>query len=265
MTFRVLVCAKQVPDTEKIKIDPKTGSLQRHGAPVKMNPDDAHALEAALAIKDAVKDTTVSVLSMGPRQAEDMLFECLAMGADHAVLVSDKALAESDTYATSYVLTCALQKMGAFDLILCGSKAQDGETGQVGPEVAGRLGIPQVSFVDQMEVEPDGRHLLVRRPYRRGHEMVRVKMPCLLTVSGALNVPRFMSIPRIFEENPDLCVWDAVQAGVDPEKAGLQASPTRVIDSFAPEKGGAGVMIKGDSEQETAALLLAQLKKIHAI
>lgn len=265
MPFRILVCAKQVPDTQKIKIDRKTGSLLRTGVPGVINGDDMHALEAALEIKDKYPGTKVSVLTMGPDQAEDLLFECIAMGADDGTMVSDKALAESDTLVTSMVLAEAVRKMGDFDLILCGCKASDGETGQVGPELAERLHIPQATFVCRLEPDPSGKRFIAKRHAPCGYEVVELKAPCLVSVVSEINTSRFMYMPAIFDYDMDIRKTDAKALDIDPGKAGLSGSPTKVVRSFAPAKKTGGTMIEMDDDRENAAVLLAKLAKAHVI
>ena len=149
--MKIVVCVKQVPDTTEIKINPQTGTLIREGVPSILNPDDASALEAALEIKDREKDAHITVITMGPPQAKDMLAECLAMGADEAVLLSDRALGGSDTWATSNAIAAGIKKIGDYDLILAGRQAIDGDTAQVGPQIAEKLSLPQVTYVKSIE------------------------------------------------------------------------------------------------------------------
>jgi electron transfer flavoprotein beta subunit len=154
MAFKIIVCAKQVPDTNEIKINPETGTLIRDGVPSILNPDDANAVELALDIKDKYDDVHVTVVTMGPPQAQDMLFECLAMGCDEGILVSDRAVGGSDTWATSNAISAAIRKIGEFDLILAGRQAIDGDTAQVGPQIAEKMNRPQVTYVKIFEM-PD--------------------------------------------------------------------------------------------------------------
>ena len=177
--MKVLVCAKQVPNTNEVKIDPVKGTLIRDGVESILNPDDANALEEALKLKDKFENVTVTVISMGPQQAEDMLRECLAMGADEAVLVSGREFGGSDTWATSNAISSALRKVGDFDLIFAGRQAIDGDTAQVGPQISEKLGIPQVTYVQGFEIKDN--EVIVQRQLEDGYEVVSVKMPCLLT------------------------------------------------------------------------------------
>ncbi len=195
--MRIVVCVKQVPDTTEVKIDPKTGTLIREGVPSILNPDDANALEEALRMKDENENVTVSVVSMGPPQADVMLRECLAMGADEAYLVSDRAFAGSDTWATSKVIASAIRKIGNYDIIFAGRQAIDGDTAQVGPQISEKLGIPQVTYVQDFKMEGD--KITVQRQLEDGYEIIRVKKPALLTAVSSLNEPRYMAVDKIFD------------------------------------------------------------------
>ena len=168
MAFKILVCAKQVPDTNEITINPETGTLVRDGVPSILNPDDANALEEALKIKDADPDTHVTVITMGPPQAEEMLFECVAMGADEGILISDRAVGGSDTWATSNAITAAIKKIGDFDLIFAGRQAIDGDTAQVGPQIAEKMGLPQVTYVQKFQISDDKKKVTVERALEDG-------------------------------------------------------------------------------------------------
>ena len=267
MAFKIIVCAKQVPDTNEIKIDPVKKTLVREGVPSILNHDDANALEEALKIKDQVPDTHITVVTMGPPQAKDMLIECLAMGADDAVLASDRALGGSDTWATSNALAAAVQKLGDYDLIFAGRQAIDGDTAQVGPQMAEKLGIPQVTYVSEFSVDEDMKTITVKRQMEDGYELIRIKTPCMLTAIKELNTPRYMSIRGIFDAVPrEIPTWGAKDLGVDPDKeVGLEASPTNVYRSFTPAPKGKGVMIEGDTEKELADKLLVGLKSRHVI
>jgi electron transfer flavoprotein beta subunit len=187
--MKIIVCVKQVPDTNEVKIDPKKGTLIRDGVPSILNPDDANALEEALKIKDNNPDTPVTVVTMGPPQAKEMLQECIAMGADEAVLLSDRALGGSDTWATSNALAAGIKKIGEYDLIFTGRQAIDGDTAQVGPQLAEKLGLPQVTYVQEFEIKGD-RHIRVKRALENGYEVIDTQMPCLLTTVKELNKPR---------------------------------------------------------------------------
>lgn len=262
--MKIVVCVKQVPDTTEIRINPETGTLIRDGVPSILNPDDANALEEALKIKDWNPDTKVSVITMGPPQAKDMLAECLAMGADDAILLSDRALGGSDTWATSNAIAAGIRKIGEFDLIFAGRQAIDGDTAQVGPQIAEKLSLPQVTYVKEFSVK-DG-FAYVRRALEDGYENLKVKLPCVLTAIKELNEPRYMSVPGILKAcERDIKVWSAEDIGVDLTTVGLKASPTNVFKSFTPKPKGAGVTVEGDTPKEKAETLIASLKAKHII
>jgi len=265
MAFKVLVCAKQVPDTNEIKINPETGTLIRDGVPSILNPDDANALEEALKLKDKYEDVTVTVFTMGPPQAESMIFECLAMGADEGIIVSDRAVGGSDTWATSNALTAAIKKYGEFDMIFAGRQAIDGDTAQVGPQIAEKLDLPQVTYVEEFDISEDRKEVTVKRQLEDGYELIKVATPCMLTCIKELNKPRYMSMAGIFNKDKDIKIWNAADIEVDLETVGLKASPTNVYKSFTPKPKGKGMMLAGDTEKELAQDLLIRLKKKHVI
>jgi len=262
--MKIIVCAKQVPDTNEVKIDPVKGTLIRDGVPSILNPDDANALEAALTIKDQNPGTTVSVISMGPPQATYMLRECLAMGADDAYLLSSRAFGGADTCATSTTIAAGIRKLGQFDIIFAGRQAIDGDTAQVGPQVAQRLGIPVVTYVQKIREIKDGT-VVVERQLEDGYEVIEVKMPCLLTAVKELNTPRYMSIGRIEEAfKKNITVWNEDDVALKPESCGLKASPTQVMRSFTPPPKGKGEMLSG-TVTEMAAALVQKLTEKHVL
>jgi electron transfer flavoprotein beta subunit len=267
MALKIIVCAKQVPDTNEIKINPETGTLIRDGVPSILNHDDSNALEEALKLKDKYPNTHVTVVTMGPPQAKDMLIECLAKGADEAVLASDRALGGSDTWATSNALSAAIRKIGDFDIIFAGRQAIDGDTAQVGPQIAEKLGIPQVTYVEEFELSKDLKTVTVKRALEDGYEIIELQTPCMLTTIKELNTPRYMHIAGIYTGcATDIPTWGAADLKVDPEKeVGLDASPTNVFKSFTPVPKGTGQMIDGDSEREIAQKLIIKLKGKHII
>ena len=268
MAFNIIVCAKQVPDTNVIKINPKTGTLIRDGVPSIPNNDDANALEEALKIKDKFDDVHITVITMGPPQANDLLFECIAKGADEGILVSDRAVGGSDTWATSNTLEAAVKKWvkenGEYDLIFTGRQAIDGDTAQVGPQLAEKLGLPQVSYVEEFEIAEDRKTVTVKRQLEDGYELIEVALPCLLTTIKELNTPRYMTIAGIYGEK-EMKTWNARDIEVDLTKVGLEASPTNVFRSFTPAPKQPGVKIEGDTEKEQAKNLLIKLKGKHVI
>lgn len=262
--MKIIVCAKQVPDTTEVRIDPVKGTLIRDGVPSILNPDDANALEAALTIKDSDKDTKVTIVSMGPPQATEMIRECLAMGADEGVLISDRAFGGADTIATSSQIAGAIRKIGDYDIIFAGRQAIDGDTAQVGPQVARRLGIPCVTYVQKIVGFADGK-VTVERQLEDGYEILEVKMPCLLTAVKELNVPRYMTVAGIMNAyKKDITVWNHVDLGMDPEDCGLNASPTQVLRSFTPAPKGKGEMASGSVTQMTETLV-GRLQEKHLI
>ncbi len=259
--MKILVCVKQVPDTNEVKIDPVKGTLIRDGVPSILNPDDANALEEALKIKDEKPGTTVSVITMGPPQADDMLRECLAMGADEAYLLSDRAFGGADTCATSTTIAAGIEKIGDYDIIFAGRQAIDGDTAQVGPQVAWRLGIPVVTYVQDVKL-CEGK-VIVQRQLENGYEILEVQMPCLLTAVKELNEPRYMSIGGIMDAYAKkVAIWNHEDVRLDPKDCGLNASPTQVFRSFTPAPKGKGEMLAGTVCQ-MAELLTEKLKEKH--
>ena len=225
-------------------------------------------MQQYLEVKDKYKDVTVTVISMGPPQASDLLFECIAMGADEGILVSDRAVGGSDTWATSNTLEAAIRKWekenGPADLIFTGRQAIDGDTAQVGPQIAEKLDLPQVSYVEEFAIEDDLKHITVKRQLEDGYELIGIQTPCLLTAIKELNEPRYMSMSGIFGAK-DIKVWNAKDIEVDLTKVGLEASPTNVFRSFTPAPKAPGQVIAGDTENEQAKNLLVQLKGKHII
>lgn len=255
--MNIVVCVKQVPDTTEVRIDPVTGTLIRDGIPSIINPDDKGGLEAALCLREAVGGK-VTVLSMGPPQADLALREALAMGADEAVLLSDARFGGADTWATSSTLAAALRKI-PHDLVICGRQAIDGDTAQVGPQVAERLGLPQVSYVT--EIRPEGDSLVVKRVFEDGYQRVRVKLPCLLTTLKDMNTPRYMSVGGVFEAyRKTIPVWKLEDIEVDAANIGLKGSPTRVKQSFTKGVKAAGKVYEVDA-REGARIIVENLRE----
>lgn len=256
--MNIIVCIKQVPDTREVRINPETGNLIREGVPSIVNPDDKHAVEAAVTLKEKYGGKT-TVMTMGPAQAEDALRECLAMGIDEAILISDRTFSGADTSATSYTLGCAIKKLGDFDLILCGRQAIDGNTAQVGPQLAGILGIPQITYASGIEV--NGNNLKVKRALEDGYEVIEATVPVLLTTIKDLNTPRIPPLDQVMEAyGKPLTTWTANDIDADREKIGLKGSPTRIRKvSTTPPKGREVEIIEGTYEDAVDALL-ARLK-----
>ena len=267
--MNILVCVKQVPDTTEIKIDPVTNTLIRAGVPSIVNPFDGYALEAAARIKDKNPDSKIVVLSMGPEQAKAALKDCLAIAADKAYLVSDRAFGGSDTLATSYILSEAIKKVeeieGKFDAIFCGKQAIDGDTAQVGPEIAEHLDYPQVTY--GLEAEADGDTLKVRKEVEDGVEVIGIQMPCVVTFTKPAWDPRYPSVKRKMAANraeiPTLTAADL--STIDLTQAGLKGSPTKVKKTFGPQKKTGGVKIKEASNDESARKLYQLLSENHVI
>jgi len=247
--MNIVVCIKQVPDTTDVKIDPKTGTLIREGVPSIINPDDRHAIEEGLRLKERFGGRVV-VLSMGPPQAMDALMEAKAMGADSCYLISDRAFAGADTLATSYSLMKSVQATGPWDIVICGRQAIDGDTAQIGPQMAEALGVPQVTYCIEIAVDEDGKSVTAKRALEDGYEVIRTKLPALFTVIKDINKPRYPSVKGIVGvcRNCDVLTWTAKDIGASPKMIGLNGSPTQVARTFAPEPKGQGVVLKGDPE-----------------
>lgn len=251
--MNIIVCIKQVPDTNEVKLDPKTGTLIREGVPSIINPDDKAGLEAALRIKDKT-GAKVSVISMGPPQADLALREALAMGADEAILVTDRAFGGADTWATSSTLASALKKL-PFDLIITGRQAIDGDTAQVGPQIAEHLHLPNISYAEELEVEGDS--IIVKRQYEDRYHILKAKMPCLITALAELNEPRYMTPMGIWDayREKEVAVWTLEDLDVDRTNIGLKGSPTRVWRSFTKPLKAAGTVVNTDVQDSVEFLM----------
>ena len=258
--MNILVCIKQVPDTTEIKIDPEKHTLIRDGVPSIVNPFDTYALEAAARIKDADPETNIVVCSMGPEQAKNALKECLAIAADKAYLISGRPFGGSDTLATSYILSQAVAKIEEkegykFDAIFCGKQAIDGDTAQVGPELAEHLGLPQITY--GLTCEKDGDGLKVVKENEEGNQVIGIKFPCLVTFTMPNFDPRFPTIKRKLAANkaeiPVLSDEDFPD--IDTARIGLKGSPTHVKSTHVPEPKTGGVKIE-ESDVEAGALKL---------
>lgn len=255
--MNIIVCVKQVPDTTEVRLDPKTGTLIREGIPSIMNPDDKAGLEAALRIKDAT-GAHVTVITMGPPQAEEILREAYAMGADETVLVTDRKFGGADTWATSSTLASALEKFD-YDLIITGRQAIDGDTAQVGPQIAEHLNIPNISYAEDIKVEGDS--VVVKRQYEQRYHIIKAQMPCLITALAELNEPRYMTPGGIFDAfKKDIKVLGRDDLSVADENIGLKGSPTRVFRSFAKEVKGEGTVVNL-SPQESVAWIVEKLNE----
>lgn len=253
--MNIVVLVKQVPNTTDVRVDPKTGNLVREGVESVMNPEDRHALEAALSIKENVGGQVI-VLSMGPPQAVEVICEALAMGADRGVLLTDRAFAGADTWATSTTLGLAIKQIGEFDLILAGRQAVDGDTAQIGPQVAEFLGVPQLTYVRRVEVA-DGR-VIVERVLEDGCERIEAPFPALLTVLGALNEPRYPTCAgalfSVSDRSP-IEVWNASHIKAKAADLGLMGSLTQVVKTFTPKEARNTQFLEGSPDSIAGALL----------
>ena len=266
--MKVIVCVKQVPDTSgKVAVNPD-GTLDRASMQTITNPDDLNAVEAALKLKDET-GCKVVVVTMGPPPAEGMLRELIARGADEAVLVSGREFGGSDTYATSQILAAAINRIGVEkeDIIMCGRQAIDGDTAQVGPQIAEKLNLPQVTYAADIKLEGDV--VTVKRMLEDGYMTIKVQTPCLLTCIKELNEPRYMSVGGIFEAySKPMSVFDyeALKNDplIDPTTIGLKGSPTNILTSFTPPQKGAGMMLEG-ADKDTCDKLAGILAKKHII
>ena len=266
--MKCIVCVKQVPDTSGKVAVKEDGTMDRASMDTITNPDDLNAIEAALTLKDET-GCEVVVVSMGPPPAEGMLRELLARGADRAVLVSAREFGGSDTFATSQILAAAIKKIGVEkgDIVFCGRQAIDGDTAQVGPQIAEKLGMPQITYVSEIKV--DGEHVICRRMLEDGYMTIKTQTPCLLTCIKELNTPRYMSVGGIFEcYNKPLEVYNFETLKDDPlielDTIGLKGSPTNVYKSFSPPQKGAGMMLEG-ADKATCEKLVSLLAEKHII
>jgi electron transfer flavoprotein beta subunit len=262
--MNLVVLVKQVPETTDVRIDRKTNTLIREGISSIVNPFDMYAVEQALRIRDE-HCGKVTCISMGPPQAEAALRETLALGADEAILLSDKTFAGSDTLATSYTLARAILKLGEFDLVICGKQAIDGDTAQVGPGVAEHLDIPHVTYVSRVE-EISNRHINVRRMTEEGYDILSSSLPALITVVKEIGEPRMPSIKGTLRaRKAQITIWTAKDLEVDELMLGLSGSPTQVARIFSPEIRPGGEIIEGNSACEKARHLVARLKASHIL
>ncbi len=251
--MKIIVCIKQVPDAKDVRLDPKTNTLARDGVESIINPYDRHALEAAVQLKEQLGGT-VTVLSMGPPQAEEILREAVSCGADEAVLVSDRAFAGADTLATTYTISLAIEKIGGADLVLCGKQAIDGDTAQVGPGLAVRMDIPYVTCVRKIS-EATEQALVVERLMDDGYDEVEVELPALFTVVKEVNEPRVPSLKgKMKAKKVAITTLTAEEIGADTKQLGLSGSPTWVVRVFAPEFSGEKTMITGNVDEQVKQL-----------
>jgi electron transfer flavoprotein beta subunit len=264
--LRILVCVKQVPDTTEIKIDPVKNTLIRDGVPSIVNTFDAYALEVAARIKDNDPSTKITLLSMGPAQAKDALRECLAKGGEEAYLCTDRKFGGSDTLATSYILSTAIQQIEKekgekFDLILCGKQAIDGDTGQVGPEIGSHLGIPQLTYISEI-TETAADHIVGKRESDQGYDLISVQLPAVVTIVKTPFDPRFPKLKdtmRARKTEIKEITFEDVKDIIDETRIGLKGSPTKVRKTYTPQRNKECLMIKEEDAKADAAKLVTLL------
>lgn len=256
--MNIIVCIKQVPDTTEIKINPITGTLIREGVPSIINPDDKGGLELALKLKEQY-NAHITVITMGPSQAEDVLREAYAMGADRAILLTDRKFAGADTLATSHALAGALKQL-KYDLIITGRQAIDGDTAQVGPQIAEFLDLPQVSYLEDLQY--DGKSTFtIRKQTEEGYQILEVESPCLVTVLASANKARYMTVNGIIEAfNKEVEIWGFSNIDVNEEYLGLKGSPTKVHKAFTKGVKSAGQVYEVEAE-EAVGIIISKLKE----
>lgn len=265
--MNIIICIKQVPNTTDVKIDPETNTLIREGVESVINPFDTYAIEEGVRLKEKFGGK-VTVISMGPPQAADALGEAISLGCDEAILISDKAFAGSDTWATSYSLAKAIGKIKDFHIIICGKQASDGDTAQVGPGISAHLDIPQVTYVKKIEeIEVQSTEDRVQRTEQRGYarvermmeegyEVIETPLPCVITVVKEINEPRLPSLKgKMKAKKIEIIKWNAKDIGCHPANIGLEGSPTKVIKIFTPPPRKGGEILQGDTDEVTNKLV----------
>jgi electron transfer flavoprotein beta subunit len=262
--MNIIVCIKQVPNTTDMQIDPETGCLKREGVKSIVNPFDEYAIEESVRIKEKIGGKVI-VVTMGPPQAESALREAVSKGADEAVLVSDIAFGGADTLATSYVLSSAIKFIGDYDIILCGEQASDGDTAQVGPEIAEALNIPHIAYVKKIELVDD-KSIKVERMMEDGWDLIESPVPVLLTVVKEINTPRIASLKgKMSAKKAIIKILNAVDVSADTKKTGLNGSPTQVMRVFTPTQRTCGGEKFSGGAKEIAAILVKRLSEIRII
>ena len=262
--MKIVVCIKQVPDTNEVKLDPKTNRLIRDGVPIIINHDDKAGIEAALQLRERVGGT-VTVVCMGPPQADVALREALAMGCDEAYLLSAREFGGSDTCATAIIISSALKKIG-YDIVFTGRQAIDGDTAQVGPQIAENLGIPQVSYTEEL-IDVNDKTITVKRQYEDRYHIIEVKLPCLLTAIQELAEPRYMHAGGVIDAYAkDITVWgfEDLKDVINPDHIGLNGSPTKVVTSFGKMPKGAGTKLDVTPDEAVEAII-AKMEERHII
>ncbi len=256
--MKIIVPIKQVPETGNVKMDEETGTIIREGSESIINPLDLYGIEESIRLREK-HGGHITAISMGPPAAEKALRESVAMGCDDALLISDRAFAGSDTWATSYVLAEAIKKIGEYDLIIAGERATDGDTGQVGPNLAAALGIPLATFIRSLELLPDGETIRVERLVEEGHELLEVPLPALVTVVKEITYPRLPTLRgKQKAKRLEIERWGAEKLEVDARKIGLKGSPTRVVKIESPKvmRKGRSVGVKDEETLDKAVSAL---------
>ncbi len=257
--MNIIVCIKQVPDTTEVRINPETNTLIREGVASIINPFDLYAIEEAVRIRER-SGGKVTVISMGPPQVENALREAVSLGADDAVHLCDRAFAGADTLATSYALARGIVKIGAFDLIICGKQAIDGDTAQVGPGIAVHLDIPQITYVKKIEAIGNGT-IRAERMLEEGYDVVESSLPALLTVVKEINEPRLPSLKgKLKAKKHPVTAWTAADIAAQEDRLGLDGSPTQVVKIFSPPPRGGGEIFRGEPV-EIVSRLVSELEK----
>lgn len=262
--MKIIVCIKQVPDTTDVKINPETNTLIREGVESIINPFDAYAIEEAVRLKERFGGEAIA-LSMGPPQAETALREAVSLGIDKVILLSDRAFAGSDTWATSLVLAKAIEKIGDFDLVICGKQASDGDTAQVGPGIATHLNLSQATYVrkvDTVHLDTDPKMMVVERLHEEGYELLELKLPTLLTVVKEINEPRLPSLRgKMAARKAEVIKWTNKDLGISEDEIGLAGSPTQVVKIFTPPQKAGGKILEGEP-QEIVDNLIEEIKDV---
>jgi electron transfer flavoprotein beta subunit len=252
--MNIVVCLKQVPGTTEVKINPQTNTLIRQGIKNIINPFDTYALEEGVRLKEK-HGGKVTVISMGPPQAMDMLREAVSLGADEAILLSDAAFAGADTWATAFTLAAAVKKIGPVDLVICGRQSTDGDTAQVGPEMAEFLNVPFLAYVGLIEDISAGQ-IRVKRMIDEGNEIIQSQMPLVMTVTKEINVPRLPSLRGILKSKSlKIPTWTVQDLGIGTDKVGLAGSHTKVIKIFTPKREKRAEVLQGEPEAQVNALI----------
>lgn len=259
--MRVIVCIKQVPETTEVSINLQTNTLIREGVASIINPFDTYAIEEAIRLKERYSAQTY-VISMGPLQADDALRDALSLGIDEAIHLCDRVYAGSDTWSTGFVLAKAIEKIGEYDLVICGKQASDGDTAQVGPGIATRNNLPQATYVRKIEhIDMEKKIMRVERLLEEGYEILEVKLPALITVVKEINEPRLPSLRgKLRAKKQQIPIWGHQDLGLKEEELGLSGSPTQVVKIFTPPPRARGMIFEGEP-QECAEKLIRELRK----